>query len=88
MSNSKNSNRIVVPGAREAMDKFKMEAASEVGVNLKQGYNGDLTSRQAGSVGGQMVNIMSPVRTANYERADRTAMGHIQRICYTATITT
>ena len=88
MSNSKNSNRIVVPGARAAMDKFKMEAANEVGVNLKQGYNGDLTSRQAGSVGGQMVNIMSPVRTANYERADRTAMGHIQRICYTATITT
>ena len=87
MSNSKNSNRIVVPGAREAMDKFKMEAANEVGVNLKQGYNGDLTSRQAGSVGGQMVNIMSPVRTANYERADRTAMGHVQRICYTATVT-
>ncbi len=58
MSNSKNSNRIVVPGAREAMDKFKMEAASEVGVNLKQGYNGDLTSRQAGSVGGQMVKKM------------------------------
>jgi len=58
MSNSKNSNRIVVPGAREAMDKFKMEAANEVGVNLKQGYNGDLTSRQAGSVGGQMVKKM------------------------------
>ena len=58
MSNSNNSNRIVVPGAREAMDKFKMEAASEVGVNLKQGYNGDLTSRQAGSVGGQMVKKM------------------------------
>ena len=58
MSNSKNRNRIVVPGAREAMDKFKMEAASEVGVNLKQGYNGDLTSRQAGSVGGQMVKKM------------------------------
>ena len=58
MSNSKNSNRIVVPGAREAMDKFKMEAASEVCVNLKQGYNGDLTSRQAGSVGGQMVKKM------------------------------
>ena len=58
MSNSKNSNRIVVPGAREVMDKFKMEAANEVGVNLKQGYNGDLTSRQAGSVGGQMVKKM------------------------------
>ena len=58
MSNSKNSNRLVVPGAREAMDKFKMEAANEVGVNLKQGYNGDLTSREAGSVGGQMVKKM------------------------------
>ena len=59
MSNTNNSNRLVVPGAREAMDKFKMEAANEVGVNLKQGYNGDLTSRQAGSVGGQMVKKMS-----------------------------
>ncbi len=52
------SNKIVVPQAREAMDKFKMEAANEVGVNLKQGYNGDLTSKQAGSVGGQMVKKM------------------------------
>ena len=58
MSNTNNSNRLVVPSAREAMDKFKMEAANEVGVNLKQGYNGDLTSRQAGSVGGQMVKKM------------------------------
>ena len=55
---SKNSNRINVPEARAAMDKFKMEAASEVGVNLKQGYSGDLTSREAGSVGGQMVKKM------------------------------
>ncbi|MBR5491442.1 MAG: alpha/beta-type small acid-soluble spore protein [Oscillospiraceae bacterium] len=52
------SNSIMNPNAREAMDRFKMEAASEVGVNLKQGYNGDLTSRQAGSVGGQMVKKM------------------------------
>ena len=52
------SNHLVNPTAREAMDKFKMEAASEVGVNLKNGYNGDLTSRQAGSVGGQMVKKM------------------------------
>lgn len=58
MSNTNNSNRLVVPGAREAMDKFKMEAASEVGVNLKEGYNGDLSSREAGSVGGQMVKKM------------------------------
>ncbi len=53
---SKNNN--VVPEARAALDKFKMEAATEVGVNLKQGYNGDLTSKQAGSVGGQMVKNM------------------------------
>ncbi|MBQ5321188.1 MAG: alpha/beta-type small acid-soluble spore protein [Oscillospiraceae bacterium] len=52
------SNRIVVPQAREALDKFKMEAANEVGVNLKNGYNGNLTSREAGSVGGQMVKKM------------------------------
>ena len=48
-------NKISVPEAKAAMDKFKMEAASEVGVNLKDGYNGDLTAKQAGSVGGQMV---------------------------------
>ena len=57
MSNNK-SNQPVVPQAREALNKFKMEAANEVGVNLKQGYNGDLTSREAGSVGGQMVKKM------------------------------
>ena len=51
-------NKKLVPEAKAALDKFKMEAASEVGVNLKQGYNGDLTSRQAGSVGGQMVKKM------------------------------
>ena len=55
---TRNSNQLVNPNAREAMDKFKMEAASEVGVNLKNGYNGDLTSRQAGSIGGQMVKKM------------------------------
>ena len=48
-----NSNNLVNPNAREAMNRFKMEAAAEMGVNLKQGYNGDLTSRQAGSIGGQ-----------------------------------
>jgi len=52
------SNKLLVPGARAAMDTFKMEAAGEVGVNLKQGYNGDLTSAQAGSIGGQMVKKM------------------------------
>ena len=84
---SKNTNKLNVPEARAAMNKFKMEAASEVGVNLKQGYNGDLTSREAGSVGGQMVNIMKPVRTATYQRASRTSMGHFQAITYNATIT-
>lgn len=52
------SNKHVVPEAKQAMNRFKMEAASEVGVNLKEGYNGDLTSRQAGSIGGQMVKKM------------------------------
>ena len=52
------SNKTLVPEAKEALEKFKMEAASEVGVTLNQGYNGDLTSRQAGSVGGQMVKKM------------------------------
>ena len=86
-SNGNSSNKLVVPSAREAMNKFKMEAANEVGVTLKQGYNGDLTSKQAGSVGGQMVNIMTPVRTATYQRASRTSMGHCQAITYAATIT-
>ena len=52
------SNAYEVPGAKEAMNKFKQEVASEVGVNLKQGYNGDLTSRQAGTIGGNMVKKM------------------------------
>ena len=81
------SNHLVNPAARDAMEKFKMEAASEVGVNLKNGYNGDLTSRQAGSVGGQMVKKMSTIRTANYTRADRTAVGHEIKVRYIATIT-
>ena len=81
------NNRHVVPEAKEAMEKFKMEAANEVGVNLKQGYNGHLTSREAGSVGGQMVKKMGPERTANYTRADRTAIGHEIKVRYIASIT-
>ena len=77
------SNKNVVPEAREAMDKFKMQAASEVGVNLKQGYNGDLTSKQAGSVGGQMVNNMTPVRLTNFERENRIVQGHKTTVRYT-----
>ena len=52
------SNKTLVPEAKEALNRFKMEAASEVGVNLKEGYNGDLTSKQAGAVGGQMEKKM------------------------------
>ena len=81
------SNHLVNPAARDAMEKFKMEAASEVGVNLKNGYNGDLTSRQAGSVGGQMVKNNCPMRTMRFVRSDRTAVGHEVEIRYIATIT-
>lgn len=61
------ANKYVVPEAKEAMNRFKMEAAGDVGVNLKQGYNGDLTSRQAGSIGGQMVKKM----IESYERGSK-----------------
>lgn len=84
---AKNTNKLNVPEARAAMDKFKMEAANEVGVNLKNGYNGDLTSREAGSVGGQMVKKMTPIRTMIFVRADRTAIGHQVEITYIANIT-
>ena len=73
---AKSSNNLVNPNAREAMDRFKMEAASQVGVSLKQGYNGDLTSKQAGSIGGQMVNIICPVRTLSFFRPARTHAAH------------
>ena len=85
MSNS-NNNRINVPQAKQAMEQFKMQAASEVGVNLTNGYNGHLTSREAGSVGGQMVKKMSTIRTAKYTRKDRTAVGHEIKVRYIAGI--
>ena len=83
---AKSSSKGVVPEARDALDRFKMEAASEVGVNLKQGYNGDLTSREAGSVGGQMVKNVCPIRTMRFVRSDRTALAHTQEIKYIASI--
>ena len=83
---SKNSNKINVPEARAAMDKFKMEAAAEVGVNLKQGYNGDLSSREAGSVGGQMVKLVCPVRTRTFHRVNRTAISHGTTVTYVYTV--
>ena len=63
MATSKNSNNMAVPEAKAAMDRFKTEVASEMGINLKEGYNGDLTSREAGSIGGEMVKRM----VKNYE---------------------
>jgi len=83
---ARSNNKIVVPEAKAAMEKFKMEAANEVGVNLKQGYNGDLTSRQADSVGGQMVKNMKTIRRARFVRADRTATGHEIEVRYIAGI--
>lgn len=82
----KSNNQINIPQAREAMDKFKMQAASEVGVNLTNGYNGHLTSREAGSVGGQMVKNVCPIRTARFIRKDRTAVGYAVEVRYIATL--
>ena len=84
---AKNNNKLNIPEAKAAMNKFKMEAAAEMGVNLKDGYNGDLTSREAGSVGGQMVKKMWPVRSANYPRPARTAIGHEVNVRYIASVT-
>ena len=83
MANS--SNKIVVPAARDAMDRFKMEAASDVGVTLKQGYNGDISARQAGSIGGQMVKNVCPTRTVRggeYIRENRIVNGHKVTVRY------
>ncbi len=85
---SKNNNQINVPEAREAMDKFKMQAAQEVGVNLQSGYNGHLTSREAGSVGGQMVKNIWPIRNVKYDRQSRTALGHMQTVEYMVALIT
>ena len=84
----KSNNQINVPQAREAMDKFKMQAASEVGVNLTNGYNGHLTSREAGSVGGQMVKNICPIRNIKYDRHIRTALGHMQTVVYMIMLST
>ncbi len=83
---SNNNNKAMVPEAREALNKFKMEAANEVGVNLKEGYNGHLTAREAGSVGGQMVNNILPTRSLTYIRNNRTLPGHKQTCTYNFSI--
>ena len=83
MANS--SNKIVVPAARDAMDRFKMEAASDVGVTLKQGYDGDISARQAGSIGGQMVKNVCParlVRNVQFIRDNRVINGRKMTVKY------
>ena len=77
-----NNNQLNIPQAREAMDKFKMQAAQEVGVNLQSGYNGHLTSREAGSVGGQMVKNGTPERTKFFVRKSRIKEGYCDNIRY------
>ena len=86
MSNS-NNNRINVPQAKQAMEQFKMQAASEVGVNLTNGYNGHLTSREAGPVGGQMVKNVCPGRTKKFERISRVSAGYVQKVAYITAVT-
>ena len=73
--------------AKKALEQFKNEAANEVGVTLNQGYNGDLTARQAGSIGGQMVNNMNPVRTMRFERLSRISQGHKITVKYAFSLT-
>ncbi len=82
MSSNSRNNKTMVPEAKAAMNRFKMEAANEVGVQLKDGYNGELTSRQAGSIGGQMVNNICPVRTLKFTRKSRTTKDYKKIITY------
>ena len=79
--------KVNVPEAKAALDQFKMQAANEVGVTLKQGYNGDITAKQAGSIGGQMVNNMNPVRTMRFERHNRISQGHKITVKYAFSLT-
>ena len=92
MASNKNSssNRVEVPEARDAMDRFKMEVANELGVNLKQGYNGDITARDAGSIGGEMVRKMikrqeeemagkSPLLKSEYRKNELSALENEDR---------
>ena len=67
---------------RETLEKFKMEAANEVGVSLRNGYNGDLTSREAGSIGGQMVKKMTPEQQWYFTRKNVRKIGHLQEFCF------
>ena len=85
MSNS-NNNQTNIPQTREAMDRFKMQAAQEVGSNLTNGYNGHLTSREAGSVGDQMVKNNAPERLKLYTRNMRSVKGYSVKIQYITSV--
>lgn len=82
MSNNNNNNSEMTQKGREALDRFKMESASELGINLKQGYNGDLTSREAGSIGGKMVNMMCPEQQWKITRNSVKSMNHKRVLTY------
>ena len=89
MSNKNNTSKLNVPAAKDAMEQFKQEAANEVGVSLSQGDNGNLTSREAGSIGGQMVKNMTTARltkTASFERINRIVDGHRITVRYIAEV--
>ena len=81
MSNNGNNKGEMTQKGREALERFKMESASELGIHLKDGYNGDLTSREAGSIGGSMVNMMCPEQQWKIPRNNVKSMGH--KIVYT-----
>ena len=83
---SKNSNQINVPEARQAMNALKQEVASELGITLKQGYNGDIAAKDAGHIGGNMVKKMCPIRTATYARTCITAPGRKVMVRYVVSI--
>ena len=83
---SKNSNQINVPEARQAMNSLKQEVASELGITLKQGYNGDIAAKDAGHIGGNMVKKMCPIRTASYARTCITAPGRKVMVRYVVSI--
>ena len=83
---SKNSNQINVPEARQAMNALKQEVASELGITLKQGYNGDIAAKDAGHIGGNMVKKICPIRTASYARTCITAAGRKVMVRYVVSI--
>ena len=82
MSNSSNNKGVMTQKGREALERFKMESASELGINLKDGYNGDLTSREAGSIGGSMVNMMCPEQQWEITRNSVKSMEHKRVLTY------